>query len=302
MPHILVVDDSRVERQIARGLLEKEPGWTVSTAEDGIEALEQIEEQVPDLVLTDMQMPNMDGLKLVECIRNEYPLIPVVLMTAAGSESIAVTALQRGAASYVSKSDFAVDLVGTLKRVLATSHRGRSRRRLLNHLRELHYEIENDPELISAVAAEIRELIQERCLFDENECLRMATAVEEALQLALRLNLDIDPTPMHSEGTSESALLTERCTQEPWKHRHIWIRVNLTRDQVLVSMQHSGRPFDRNGYTEFPQEGSMTSRKDRSFQLLRALADEVQFEDQGTGMTLIKYTRWVDESMPVAVD
>src|SRR5690349_19866852 len=121
MPHILVVDDSRVERQIARGLLEKEPGWTVSTAEDGIEALEQIEEQLPDLVLTDMQMPNMDGLKLVECIRNEYPLIPVVLMTAAGSEAIADTALQRGAASYVSKSDFAVDLVGTLKRVLATS-------------------------------------------------------------------------------------------------------------------------------------------------------------------------------------
>src|SRR5260370_13973558 len=100
MATILVVDDSAVDRSRVEKLLVKE-GYQVQSAPGGREALEILKREPPDLVLTDMQMPEIDGLQLVQEIRSKYPAIPVILMTAHGSEEIAVEALQKGAASYV---------------------------------------------------------------------------------------------------------------------------------------------------------------------------------------------------------
>ena len=96
MTRVLVVDDSAIDRHLAGRLLEKLGDVEVFYAEDGVRGLEQVEAHVPDLVLTDMQMPELDGFGLVEAMRKQFPLIPVVLMTAAGSEEIAVRALQSG--------------------------------------------------------------------------------------------------------------------------------------------------------------------------------------------------------------
>src|SRR5262249_49705046 len=112
MPKVLIVDDSAFDRQRAGKLLELRPGepalefageLQVVYASDGQEALTVIEAEKPDLVVTDMQMPGMDGLNLVRRVRIKYPLIPVILMTSQGSEEIAIEALRRGAASYVPK-------------------------------------------------------------------------------------------------------------------------------------------------------------------------------------------------------
>src|SRR5262249_51241466 len=100
---VLVVDDSLVDRHLAGGIIEKMPGWKALYATNGAEGLEAIEGKPPDVVLTDMLMPEMDGLQLVEAIRSQHPLIPVILMTAHGSEDIAIQALRKGAASYVPK-------------------------------------------------------------------------------------------------------------------------------------------------------------------------------------------------------
>ena len=107
---VLVVDDSPVDRRLAGGILEKSH-YQAAYAGNGVEALAALEHQLPSVVLTDLQMPEMDGLELVEAIRNKYPLVPVILMTAHGSETIAIQALQRGAASYVPKKDLATDLL-----------------------------------------------------------------------------------------------------------------------------------------------------------------------------------------------
>lgn len=102
MATVLVVDDSPLDRRLASRMLE-EIGLRVSCAEHGREALEIIERSPPDVVLADMQMPVMDGLELVRQIGARFPWIPVIVMTAYGSEEIAVIALQIGAASYVPK-------------------------------------------------------------------------------------------------------------------------------------------------------------------------------------------------------
>ncbi|CAN5925194.1 N/A [soil metagenome] len=107
---ILVVDDSPIDRRLASGLLTR-AGFTARLAENGHEALTALEAERAELVITELIMPEMDGLTLVESICSRYPDIPVILMTGGGSEDIAVRALQRCAASYVPKRELARSLV-----------------------------------------------------------------------------------------------------------------------------------------------------------------------------------------------
>src|SRR5262245_6293571 len=120
MTKVLVVDDNAFDRNLAGKLLEKDSGLTAVYASDGKEGLDVIDREQPALVLTDMQMPEMTGLELVEEIKSKHPNLPVILMTAHGSEDIAIQALRKGAASYVPKRDLAKDLVETVENLLAT--------------------------------------------------------------------------------------------------------------------------------------------------------------------------------------
>ena len=101
MVRILIVDDSLVERVLVEGLLAKNPDYQMELAENGHEALDHIAEGVPDLIITDLMMPGMDGLELLREIRRLQPDLPVILMTAHGDEATATAALEAGAASYV---------------------------------------------------------------------------------------------------------------------------------------------------------------------------------------------------------
>src|SRR5579871_512029 len=103
MPTVLVVDDSATDRLRAGGLLMENGDFETEYAVDGSDALLKIELHVPDLIITDMDMPELNGLELVAVVRKAYPLVPVVLMTARGSEELALQALRAGAASYVPK-------------------------------------------------------------------------------------------------------------------------------------------------------------------------------------------------------
>src|SRR6185503_14693176 len=96
-------------------------GFEARTAANGVIALEEVRRDVPTVVLTDLQMPEMDGLELVKRLKQDFPGLPVILMTAHGSEEIAVEALRSGAASYIPKKNLDRDLARTLEAVLALS-------------------------------------------------------------------------------------------------------------------------------------------------------------------------------------
>ena len=75
MPTVLLVDDSATDRSLIGGMLEKN-GMRVRYAENGAGALKQLKGTLPDVVLTDMQMPEMDGLALVKAVRTNHPQCP----------------------------------------------------------------------------------------------------------------------------------------------------------------------------------------------------------------------------------
>ena len=289
MPDILVVDDAVIDLRIAGRLLEQEDGWNVLYARNGTEALTKVEEHLPNLVVTDLQMPELDGLELVERIRDEFPLIPVILMTAAGSEQIAVKAIRSGAASYVPKNELAADLVATVARVLAAADEQRGHRRLLNHLTELHYDLDNDLELLSAAASELRQTVRDRWFFDERESLRFATAVDEALLNAYyHGNLEISSELRMQDAETYHALADERRTQEPYARRRIRVRLNMTGEQVTVSIGDEGPGFDPAKLPDPTAPGFLERPCGRGLLLMRSFMDDVRFNEMGNEVTLVK--------------
>ncbi len=98
----LIVDDDDASREGLRRLLEIE-GFRVDVAEDGVAALRVIERGRPDVVLTDVQMPNMNGIELCARLHEIDPTLPVILITAFGDMMSAVAGLREGAADYLTK-------------------------------------------------------------------------------------------------------------------------------------------------------------------------------------------------------
>ena len=100
--HILVVDDEQGTRDLLREIMEKE-GYIVHEAQDGRNALDRLEKQTVDIILSDIQMPSMDGIELLGQVRVLYPETQVILLTAYGSMSTAVEGIKAGAFDYISK-------------------------------------------------------------------------------------------------------------------------------------------------------------------------------------------------------
>ena len=99
---ILVVDDELNMRLVLKALLNKE-GYDVATAADGIEALKVLKSGGVDVVVTDLRMPKLDGVGLLERVIRDYPSTPVIIVTAHGTIATAVDALKKGAFDYITK-------------------------------------------------------------------------------------------------------------------------------------------------------------------------------------------------------
>ena len=104
---ILVVDDALTVRELQRSILER-AGYDVRTADDGVDALARLAEEAADLVLTDIEMPRMDGFALTEAIRAQpaFSTVPVVILTSRASAEDRQRGLEAGADGYIVKSAF----------------------------------------------------------------------------------------------------------------------------------------------------------------------------------------------------
>ena len=101
-PSLLVVDDELLIRDLLYDFF-SDLGWTIAVAENGEKALDILKNRRVDLILSDIKMPEMDGLELAARVRELHPEIPVVLMTGFPSVDTAVAALRSKAADYIVK-------------------------------------------------------------------------------------------------------------------------------------------------------------------------------------------------------
>ncbi len=288
MARILVVDDSAADREMAGHLLARQ-SWDVVYAENGRQALERMRDHDVDVALTDLVMPDLDGLAFVEQAKVDHPLVPVVLMTARGSEEIAARALEAGASSYVPKKALVRDLVDVVRRILDASRERKSYNRLLGRLRDATFVLENDPDLISSLVSYLTQLLRESGAFDATECQRISTALDEALTNAYyHGNLEVRSEIRERDGRGYRRLAEERRHAPPYRDRRIRVRFNLTSDEARFVIEDGGRGFDFGAVPDPTLPENLGRPSGRGIFLMKTFLDDVQYNETGNRVTLMK--------------
>lgn len=291
MPRILVVDDSPVDRQWLAALLSHAEQAEILEAQDGLEAFSMATELQPDLVLTDMQMPNLDGLQLVRMLREKSPQIPVILITAHGSEELALEALRAGAASYVNKDWGPSRLLPTVRQVLAATRQNRELSRLNPYLVYCHFcfVLETDCQLMRPLLDFLHQHLTCLCL-DAADITRITIAVQEALSNAIfHGNLELPSELRQTDEEQFFHLAKERLRHFPYSARRIYFEGALSRKTITFVIRDEGPGFDPNSLPDPHDPKIMECPCGRGLLLIRSFMDEVSFNQQGNEIRLVKY-------------
>ncbi|GIW95646.1 MAG: hypothetical protein KatS3mg110_3687 [Pirellulaceae bacterium] len=291
MVRILVVDDCAADRHVIRRLLEKREEWQVEEASDGKQALANIRQSPPSLVLTDMQMPGLDGLELVRVLREQVPGLPVVLVTARGSEELAMKALRAGAAGYVPKRLLDSELVDVVDRVLDVALEQQNYYALLRELRRVRWRVSlpNDKTLIRALVSFVRRQMWEMHLGDEAQQFQVALALEEALSNALyHGNLELDSSLRQTDIDAFYQLAESRSRQAPYKDRRIEVTALLSPELVRLRVQDEGPGFDPAQIPDPTEAENLEKVSGRGILLMKTFMDSVRFLGRGNIVIMLK--------------
>ncbi len=295
MPTVLVVDDSAVDRRLVGGLLRKNPEWTVEYAANGVEALARMRDALPDLIVTDLSMPAMDGLELVRSVRSHYSDVPVILMTAYGSDALAIEALEQGAASYVPKSKLTEKLRDTMEEVLALARADRTYEQLISCLRQCEFTflLENDPALVDPLVDLVQKMVAGMRMCDFTTRLRIGVALKEALLNALfHGSLEISVEEMQAVGgnllaENDLSLAEKRRQEPPYCERRVYVDVRITPDEARFIVRDEGPGFDVSALGA-PADATWEGECGRGLMLMRSFMDDVIFNPKGNEVTMVK--------------
>ena len=291
---LLVVEDNVVDRLAVDDLIGSGLGWHIEHAGDGALGLACLDHCSPDIVLTDMILPKLDGLELVRAVRRCHPLVPVVLMTAYGNEDVALRALQQGAAGYVPKRLLRRDLVETLRRVLAASSAVRERQRLLARVRhaETVFVLENDPALLAALAALLQESLAGLGLVDGTDQIRVGVALEEALLNAMyHGNLEVTSELREQDDQTFNRVARERSSLPPYCDRRVHVTARVSPTEAVYIIRDEGPGLDPAALPDPTDPANLERASGRGLLLIRTFMDEVQHTPPGNEITLIKRRR-----------
>ncbi len=201
MPRILVVDDEKKICELLARLLTRE-GYEVKTAHDGDSALREIVRRRPDLMLTDLKMPGMDGLELLRRARSMHRDLPVVLITGYASMETAVAALREGVDDYITKPFSVHELKTVVGRIITNRMLSDENRRLISeltlanaqlkqHRRRLAGKVRETVSDLDAANAVLEQRLGEMEVIHEiSQMTTSVTATENLLPLVTRLVRD----------------------------------------------------------------------------------------------------------------
>lgn len=274
-------------------LLTKDRPWEVHAVENGREALSYLDHALPDVIVTDLSMPEMDGFELVASVKQRYPYLPVVLVTAKGSEEVAIRALKEGAASYVPKRLMQGNLTETVENVLelATKKRGEARLKgyLRRHERKLEFIVDNDRDMLAPLVNFLQDNILELGVCTESESLQVGMALDEALVNALyHGNLEVSSRLKENDDRAYYQLAKQRAGQSPYRERRIHVLADLNTHEARFVMRDEGPGFDPKELPDPTDPENLLKLSGRGILLMRTFMDDVKFNERGNEVTMVK--------------
>ncbi len=289
--HILVVDDSPTQLRQIQFLLERED-FVVQSAADGVQAIAAIKDNLPMLVVTDLQMPEMNGLELVAALKETMPSLPVILTTSQGSEEIASQALKAGAASYVPKRELNDTLIPVLQQVMAVNKAAKAVPNVAKNAVEsnLTLEVTNDESQIPDIISRLELPMVELDLFDEGERMQIAMALDEALLNAMiHGNLEVSSELRQSDdGAPYVNMIAKRKQEAPYSERKVNIKLEASNEQITFTIRDDGPGFDATALRDPTDPENIERAGGRGLLLINAFMDEVSHNEVGNEIRMVK--------------
>ena len=287
MVKILIAEDSPVDRVLIERLL-KRPEWSVIVTENGQQALQEIERDRPDLVVTDMQMPEVDGLQLVKAVRATDNSLPIVLVTSQGSEDTAIEALRCGATSYSPKSSLSTDLVTTVEQVLEMSLRMK-----YSHSDEFCPKPQSHVMVLknnlALVGPTIENMQSQLPSWSDRDRLQIGMALDEALVNAmLHGNLEVDSSLREGDDAGYYELIRARQQKEPWSPRRVKVEYEFSEQHICIQVSDEGKGFDPDSVPDPRAPQNLHRVSGRGLFLIRNFMDQVAHNKSGNQITMTK--------------
>ena len=300
MKTVLVVDSSARDRELIAGLLSHGDNWKIVFAQNGSEALAELRQSPPDLVVTDLEIPELSGLELVSAVAEGIERIPIVLIAAHGNEQIAVQALQHGASSYVPKRRLSDELFPTIQRVLAAAHEDQCLAQALEFMTHdaCEFDLPNNPALALAVPRFLQRALGWMGICpDKSDRIRVGVALEEALINAVyHGNLELS-SEMRDDNLQEYYRLAEERQQlEPWSRRRIRIAARFTHAEARYVISDDGPGFDVSRLPDPRLPENLLRTSGRGVLLIRTFMDEVHYNARGNEITVVKCRRTAESA------
>jgi len=270
LTNILIVDSNAADRLLVSSIVEKTPGWNPHSVASAQEALRSIEQAVPDLVITDVQMPDMNGVELVVEVRKRCPTVPVLLVTHLENAEMAMEALRVGATSFSPKESLQKDLPTTVAQVLEVAHR-------------MHYT--HDPTFCP--------LPGHRMFVLDNEPSLIGPTIEN-LQGHLptwsdRGNLEVDSVLREGETEQRYYEAINRRKQEPgYYNRKVRIEAEFSDQHICIQISDEGPGFEPESIPDPRDPENLHRVSGRGLLLIRTFMDQVVHNALGNQITMTK--------------
>ncbi|TVP99915.1 MAG: response regulator [Planctomycetaceae bacterium] len=289
---VLVIDDDPNLRSQMRTLLQAD-GFEVTTVASGLEALETVDGMMPDLVVSDVHMPAMNGVDLVVELKKRFPVMPIILTTGAPGDEIAAEGLRLGAATYVPKRELDEVLCETVHQVLelvkadqiAASDPAASLIRT-----ELHFRIGTNESLVPRLISRMEQAAVELRFCDEMQWMQVAMALDEAIVNAIfHGNLEVSTDLRQiDDGKPFFDLVQIRKSRSPYRERQVDISMVATPDEATFVIRDEGHGFDVNSIPDPTDPANLEKAGGRGLLLIHSFMDEVRHNAKGNEITIVK--------------
>lgn len=294
--HILIADDNAGDLALLKGLLKKQSDWQIDGVTSAADAIQRIQQGVsgdalsrPAILVTDLQMPAINGIELVGKVKRIDPLLPILLITDSENSDVAMAALRAGATSFSPKHSLATDLVDTISQVLEVAQR----------MRYTHSEtfcavpdhqafvLENESSLIGPTIENLQNALPK---WSHGDRLQIGMAIEEALTNAMHHgNLEVCSTLR--EGDTDQGYyraIAERKKIPAFRCRKVRLEAEYSDAHICIQISDQGPGFDPQTVPDPRIKKNLNRVSGRGLLLIRSFMDQVAHNATGNQITMTK--------------
>ncbi len=290
MKKILIIDDEKPVRDVLNIALTEE-GYLLSVAANGKQGLQIFQEEEPDIVITDVMMPEMDGIEVTKKLKDASDNVDVIIMSGFGTEELVIEALRARASNYIKKPIAFDELFNILDAIIFK----RENRKRIEVAKDIVFK-EQKEIIIGNNVSEVWGIVNQ-ILFNIHSSISHNTI--EGISIGLyeiiinavehgNLDISYEEKSLALQNNSYQKLLNDRKIEADRQKKNVFINCRYSRDDIVVEVKDQGEGFDLKNLPDMTNPETIISDHGRGILLASLFFDEVNFREPGNCVELIK--------------